>query len=418
MLHKIVPMLVLGSTFDMQLYLMKDEVSEGAMCLDGTPTGFYHRTASNASNVDDWEIYFEGGGWCYDEMDCYGRAQTSLGSSKDWANGTTIHGLMNPDCHHNPDFCNFNRVKLSYCDGTSFSGDVSTPITVNNTALHFKGKQNMISSFNKLLSMGLGSAKRVVLTGCSAGALASILHANWVGDFLKKNCPNLETFRVVPMSGFFLNHDNIEKQPIFADEIRNMVNLTNSVSGLDPECLAGYGNDSQKWNCFFPQNALPHVQHPVFLINSGLDYWQTICIYLSQLFPNFPNQTKTGNGRCNSFGDYHHCGQNPDMCNQTQIVQMNQYMTDFSGTLEKTGFRQGTGGGAFIHSCHTHCEAQTPDFVTFSVSNYTMQEAVSKWWAAPSTTPTSDNLYDPCHYLTGPSPPRSCNPTCGASYMV
>merc|ERR1712232_1375046 len=29
-----------------------------------------------------WTIYIQGGGWCYDEKDCYKRSQTNLGSSK------------------------------------------------------------------------------------------------------------------------------------------------------------------------------------------------------------------------------------------------------------------------------------------------------------------------------------------------
>ena len=42
----------------------------GAVCLDGTDAGFYFAPAANKSNANDWQIYFEGGGWCYDEEDC------------------------------------------------------------------------------------------------------------------------------------------------------------------------------------------------------------------------------------------------------------------------------------------------------------------------------------------------------------
>ena len=40
------------------------------LCIDGTPAGYYFVPAANASNKNDWQLYFEGGGWCYDEEDC------------------------------------------------------------------------------------------------------------------------------------------------------------------------------------------------------------------------------------------------------------------------------------------------------------------------------------------------------------
>lgn len=55
------------------------DAATGALCLDGSAAGFYHRPgASNAS----WIVHFEGGGWCVDQADCEQRAQTAIGSSK------------------------------------------------------------------------------------------------------------------------------------------------------------------------------------------------------------------------------------------------------------------------------------------------------------------------------------------------
>ena len=57
----------------------------GASCLDGSPAGFYIQRTANASHANDWQLYFQGGGWCYSAVDCYGRGQTSaVGSSKKW----------------------------------------------------------------------------------------------------------------------------------------------------------------------------------------------------------------------------------------------------------------------------------------------------------------------------------------------
>ena len=38
--------------------------------------------------------------------------------------------IVSSDCKVNPDFCNFHRVWLAYCDGNSFSGNRDEPVVV------------------------------------------------------------------------------------------------------------------------------------------------------------------------------------------------------------------------------------------------------------------------------------------------
>lgn len=52
----------------------------GALCLDGTPGGYYQRPGLSES----WMIELEGGGWCVNEADCLSRSKTDIGSSKSW----------------------------------------------------------------------------------------------------------------------------------------------------------------------------------------------------------------------------------------------------------------------------------------------------------------------------------------------
>jgi hypothetical protein len=54
----------------------------GAACLDGSPYGFYFAPSTKGSSM--WTVSIEGGGWCYDEVSCLARANTSLGSSHFW----------------------------------------------------------------------------------------------------------------------------------------------------------------------------------------------------------------------------------------------------------------------------------------------------------------------------------------------
>ena len=44
----------------MNLVMLNDTDKTGAVCLDGTPGGFYFSPATNNANKDNWQIYFQG----------------------------------------------------------------------------------------------------------------------------------------------------------------------------------------------------------------------------------------------------------------------------------------------------------------------------------------------------------------------
>lgn len=56
------------------------------------------------------------------------------------------------------------------------------------------------------------------------------------------------------------------------------------------------------------------------------------------------------------------------------MKEMNQYIIDFSNIMNKTTTYSKDGNGAFVHSCHTHCEAQGPDFNKFKVNGVSIQQ--------------------------------------------
>jgi hypothetical protein len=173
----------------MQLHMMPNEVANGAVCLDGTAAGFYYSAATATDSKNKWQLYFTGGGWCYNELDCWGRSKTTLGSSKNWANTSSIGGLMSDDCSVNPDFCTWNRVQMAYCDGNSFSGNRDDPIVVNGDKIYFRGHRIIDATIRALQKLGLNTAEEVLLTGCSAGGLATLLHTG-------------ETFLYIPFFEF------------------------------------------------------------------------------------------------------------------------------------------------------------------------------------------------------------------------
>jgi len=110
-------------------------------------------------------------------------------------------------------------------------------------------------------------------------------------------------------------------------------------------------------------------------------------------------------------GAYNACSADPEKCTNDQTHVMNNYMKSFMSKMQGYATHGKTGNGAFIHSCHTHCEAQSGAWNVFTVNGMSMQQAVSKWWKNEDG-PADQNNYSPCYYNEDGTP-RECNLTCG-----
>ena len=110
-------LLASAASATMDLNLLTEYVdSFGSVCLDGTPGAYYIEKAANPSTK--WMVFFEGGGWCYNDKDCANRATGGLGSSSSYGpTADRTGGVASADCDINPAFCDFNFVYLKYCDG-------------------------------------------------------------------------------------------------------------------------------------------------------------------------------------------------------------------------------------------------------------------------------------------------------------
>lgn len=177
-------------------------------------------------------------------MDCWGRSNSGLGSSAKWAKTSSMGGVMSDDCKSNPDFCNFNRVHMVYCDGNSFSGNRDEPVVVKgadgkNKPLYFRGRRIIDAVLETLVSdHGLADANDVLLTGCSAGGLATYLHTDYVHEKLKTLAPKMKKFKASAISGFFLLHNTVENKPVYPTEMANIFHLANSTHGVNDACIA------------------------------------------------------------------------------------------------------------------------------------------------------------------------------------
>ncbi|GFP81558.1 protein notum homolog, partial [Phtheirospermum japonicum] len=171
----------------------------GAVCLDGSPAG-YHYSEGYGDGANHWLVYLAGGGWCGTTDGCLYRVKEKPGIS------TTINitftyfdGILSPMQANNPDFYNWNRVYVRYCDGSSFMGDVEAVDPETN--LHYRGSRIYNAVVDELLAKGLKNAQNVILAGNSAGGLATILHC----DRFRTIVPNANRVKCISDSGFFIH---------------------------------------------------------------------------------------------------------------------------------------------------------------------------------------------------------------------
>ncbi|KAF8081257.1 hypothetical protein N665_0897s0013 [Sinapis alba] len=101
---------------------------------------------------------------------------TKLGSAKKMVENLAFSAILSNKKQRNPDFYNWNRVKVRYCDGSSFTGDVQAVNLATN--LHFRGARVWLAVMQELLAKGMRNAENAVLSGCSAGGLASLMHCD------------------------------------------------------------------------------------------------------------------------------------------------------------------------------------------------------------------------------------------------
>lgn len=260
-----------------QGYFLKDaaEGADNAKCLDGTPALYYHRKGTG-DGANKWYLHQEGGGWCYNLAGCKVRSRGPLGSTKaDKPTSSLDGGYYSMDPKENPLMYNWNAVQLRYCDGASLSGDKDTPTIVKGTPLHFRGRAILEAEIKSLLQdRGMKNATDVVVSGCSAGGLATFLHCDHWAEAIAKSTGGKAKVVCMPDSGFFLDEDR--GSALYGSKMRNVFKFQeSSAEGLNAACLAAHKATGDPEKCIFAQWASQHIKTPTFPLQSVYDSWQT-----------------------------------------------------------------------------------------------------------------------------------------------
>ena len=122
--------------------------------------------------------------------------------------------------------------------------------------------------------------------------LACYLAGDHVHNTLKAECPELTKYKVLPDSGYFVEHNSTRDEPVIAEQFQAIYELSNA--SVPPACLQNAQAEAAAalsdtngphveaapsaaaWRCNFAQGAFATMQAPVFVVQSTLDLWQTV----------------------------------------------------------------------------------------------------------------------------------------------
>ncbi|KAK2994828.1 hypothetical protein RJ640_018810 [Escallonia rubra] len=158
--------------------------------------------------------------------------------------------------------------------------------------------------------------KKALLTGCSAGGLASILHCDNFRDLM----PATARVKCASDAGFFLHAHSLSLYPV-------------AITFFSLCLLA---------ECFYAQYVVPQIQTPLFILNPAYDTYQIQHI----LTPRPADDPGLS---------FQRCSLNYEKCSPRQTIALKDFRLEFIITLARLGTCSSR--GLFINSCFAHCQS-------------------------------------------------------------
>lgn len=119
--------------------------------------------------------------------------------------------------------------------------------------MHYNGKQILDAIIADLLdNRGLAEATDLVVSGCSAGGLATFLHCDKWANAINGATGDQTKVVCMPDSGFFMDYNCCGDNDNYSKRIMDIYHYFNASSGLNPDCISHYtqtGGDPAK--CYF-----------------------------------------------------------------------------------------------------------------------------------------------------------------------
>jgi O-palmitoleoyl-L-serine hydrolase len=152
-----------------------------------------------------------------------------------------------------------------------------------------KGKHNRDETVKMLLEMGMKNASHIVISGCSAGALAVYLGLDDIAALIHRANPQAFV-RGLALSGFFAKYSSLEfaannaayrgrddgivdDRLDYAGALRKVYDMANMSAGINRNCVNYLESD-----CVFAENVAKFLRTAVFSLQPQYDSWQLLHI--------------------------------------------------------------------------------------------------------------------------------------------
>ncbi|CAA0820560.1 Pectin acetylesterase 8 [Striga hermonthica] len=348
------------SDYTVNITIVDSATATGAVCLDGSPPS-YAMDKGSGPGANNWVIYLEVDGVLLftivlEEPTLPEEAVRVLTGI-----ATTYLGYLTSTQHSIQTSTIGTRWLHCTADGSSFFGDVDEVDPQNN--LHFRGSRIFKAIIQELAVKGMAYADNILLSGGSAGGLATILNC----DGLRSLVPYAKTIKCLSDSGFFLHAPNLPGLMHREQYFRDVVQLHGLAKLLPQTCTSRMRPDL----CLFPEYLVGDIKTPLFLLESSFDQFQIQVQYTPYV----------GGGKHEWFDCVH---LSLSFCNSTQIEKMQEFHTTFVQTLQILNYSPSR--GAFVHNCFRHGHIMTKDGWTCSrvvnniLGNKTVENAVRDWY--------------------------------------
>ena len=254
--------------------------SYNAKCLDGSNYRFYF-LEGKGEGKKKFFLYLEGGGWCGQETlgdnfikSCFERANSSLGSKIGFFGSLVISRLvrlLSSKEKYNPNFYNWNKIFVRYCDGSSFISD--RIYEQNGSKIYMYGKNNLLGVLNYLkLNNNFTDADSVILSGFSAGSFATLIYANYIDTLTtKKN----NTY-IISDSGFFYDLDEkVLKINKLVQKAYEYSTNHSDIKKLFKYYCDRYLIETEPWKCLSGEYFVYNINIPILSFQNVYDSWIT-----------------------------------------------------------------------------------------------------------------------------------------------
>eukprot|EP00665_Eupelagonemidae_sp_cell47_P009104 gene9104-4137_t len=273
----LLPLAVAAPTSDWRLVLLTDAAAKaGAVCLDGSPGGYYIRHG----DPERWVVFLEGGELCASEHDCAQLALSPQGSSSFWSAEREESYSDAASLFSDRAFANHTAVFFKACDGSAATGDLTAPVHTHKPGegeaptIYYRGARLLPALFEQLLGAGLWNASSLLFAGCSTGALSAYLWADRVFEWL---APHSVAVLTLGDGMFALDSSRYDGTPgTFELTARWGYEAWNASGALPSACVAEQAAaGAEPWRCLFGATAARHVTSgAVFHLGSRFDVWQ------------------------------------------------------------------------------------------------------------------------------------------------